>query len=113
MDYFEKAARRDPAARTYLALLYCYSLDDWDRGMMLLHSASEQGYEPATEAIRAIERNLDARIVIGVCDLFYYASNLLDERSDDYYSHDHSDGVDIRVKKEDKAKRMGITMSGL
>ena len=113
VDYFEKAARRDPAARTYLALLYCYSLDDWDRGMMLLHSASEQGYEPATEAIRAIERNLDARIVIGVCDLFYYASNLLDERSDDYYSHDHSDGVDIRVKKEDKAKRMGITMSGL
>ena len=50
VEYFEKAARRDPAARTYLALLYCYSLDDWDRGMMLLHSASEQGYEPATEA---------------------------------------------------------------
>lgn len=37
----------------------------------------------------------------------------LDERSEDYYSHDHSDGVDIRVKKEDRAKRMGITMSGL
>ena len=110
--YFEKAGRRDSMARTHLGLLYCYSLDDWDRGMMLLHSASEQGYEPATEAIRTIERNLDARIVIGVCDLFYYASNLLDERSDDYYSHNHSDGVDIRVKKEDRAKRMGITMSG-
>ena len=110
--YFEKAGRRDSMARTHLGLLYCYSLDDWERGMMLLRSASDEGYAPATEAIRAIERNLDARIVIGVCDLFYYASNLLDERSDDYYSHDHSDGVDIRVKKEDRAKRMGITMSG-
>ena len=99
-------------ARTYLGLLYCYSLDDWERGMMLLRSASDEGYAPAAEAIRAIEKNLDARIIIGVCDLFYYASNLLDESGEDYYSHDHSDGVDIRIKKEDRAKRMGITMSG-
>lgn len=100
-------------ARTHLGLLYCYSLDDWDRGMMLLRSASDDGYAPATEAIRAIEKNLDARIIIGICDLFYYAADLLDERSEDYYSLYHSDGVDIRVKKEDRAKRMGITMSGL
>ena len=110
--YLEKAGRRDSMARTHLGLLYCYSLDDWDRGMMLLRSAADDGYAPATEAIRAIEKNLDARIIVGVCDLFYYASNLLDERSEDYYSHDHSDGVDIRIKKEDRAKRMGITMAG-
>ena len=52
------------------------------------------------------------RLLLGVCDLFYYASNILDESGEDYYSHDHSDGVDIRIKKEDRAKRMGITMSG-
>ena len=110
--YFEKAGRRDSMARTYLGLLYCYSLDDWERGMMLLRSASDEGYAPAIEAIRAIEKNLDARIIVGVCDLFYYASNILDESGEDYYSHDHSDGVDIRIKKEDRAKRMGITISG-
>ena len=79
---------------------------------MTIHmNLGEDSYEPAREAIRSIEQGLNARIVIGVCDLFYYASNILDERCEDMYSSEHQidyHGIDKKQRRENQAKRQGI-----
>jgi hypothetical protein len=51
--------------------------------------------------------------VAGVFNLFYYASRIIDEDSEDMYPHPAFADVDMRAKKEDRAKRMGLTMGGM
>ena len=113
LEYFEKAAKGDLWVQTRLGLLYCYTLGDWERGMEHLNSAADEGYTPAKEAIKAINNHLNAQIVIGVCDLLYYASNIIDERAEDYYSKPIFDGIDKKQKRETQAKKnaQGHTMS--
>ena len=51
--------------------------------MELLNSAAEENYAPAQEAIRNIQNGLNAQIFTGLCDLFYYAANFIDERAEE------------------------------
>ena len=81
--------------------------------MEYLRMAAEQNFDPARSAIRNINNGYNAKIVTGVFNLFYYASRIIDEDSEDIYPHPAFADVDIRTKKEDRAKRMGITMSGM
>ena len=50
---------------------------------------------------------------VGVCDLLYYASNIIDERAEDYYSKPIFDGIDKKQRRETQAKKnaQGHTMS--
>ena len=52
-------------------------------------SAAEENYAPAQEAIRNIQSGLNAQIFTGLCDLFYYAANIIDERAEEI--HDATD----------------------
>ena len=83
-----------------------------------MHDAAEQGYVPAKEAMRAINNNLNAQIVIGVCDLFYYSSNIIEDRAEDMYSKEHQvnyHGIDKRQRSEIRAKKnaQGHRMRGM
>ena len=101
--HFENSARTDPWAKTRVGLLLYYEYEDYKKGKEYMHDAAEQGYEPAKEAMKAINNNLNAQIVIGVCDLFYYASNIIEERAEDMYSKEHQvnyHGIDKRQRKE-------------
>lgn len=112
-EWSERSARTDAWTQTRVGLLLYYEYEDHEAGKAFLSSAAEQGYEPAREAIRSIEQGLNARIVIGVCDLFYYAGNILDERSEDMYSQEHTidyHGIDKKQRRENQAKRQGIIM---
>lgn len=112
-EWFERSARTDAWTQTRVGLLLYYEYEDYEAGKAFLSSAAEQGYEPAREMLRSIEQGLNARIVIGVCDLFYYASNILDERSEDMYSQEHTidyHGIDKKQRRENQAKRQGIIM---
>ena len=112
-EWFERSARTDAWTQTRVGLLLYYEYEDHEAGKAFLSSAAEHGYEPAREAIRSIEQGLNARIVIGVCDLFYYASNILDERCEDMYSSEHQidyHGIDKKQRRENQAKRQGILM---
>ena len=112
-EWFERSARTDAWTQTRVGLLLYYEYEDHEAGKALLSSAADQGYEPAREVLRSIEQGLNARIVIGVCDLFYYAGNILDERSEDMYSSEHQidyHGIDKKQRREDQAKRHGIIM---
>ena len=112
-EWFERSARTDAWTQTRVGLLLYYEYEDYEAGKAFLSSAAEQGYEPAREMLRSIEQGLNARIVIGVCDLFYYASNILDERCEDMYSQEHTidyHGIDKKQRRENQAKRQGIIM---
>ena len=112
-EWFERSARTDAWTQTRVGLLLYYEYEDHEAGKAFLSSAAEQGYEPAREVLRSIEQGLNARIVIGVCDLFYYAGNILDERSEDMYSQEHTidyHGIDKKQRRENQAKRQGIIM---
>ena len=112
-EWFERSARTDAWTQTRVGLLLYYEYEDYEAGKAFLFSAADQGYEPAREVLRSIEQGLNARIVIGVCDLFYYAGNILDERSEDMYSQEHQidyHGIDKKQRRENQAKRQGILM---
>ena len=112
-EWFERSARTDAWTQTRVGLLLYYEYEDHEAGKAFLSSAAEQGYEPAREVLRSIEQGLNAKIVIGVCDLFYYAGNILDERSEDMYSQEHTidyHGIDKKQRRENQAKRQGIIM---
>ena len=112
-EWFERSARTDAWTQTRVGLLLYYEYEDYEAGKAFLSSAAEQGYEPAREVLRSIEQGLNARIVIGVCDLFYYAGNILDERCEDMYSSEHQidyHGIDKKQRRENQAKRQGIIM---
>ena len=112
-EWFERSARTDAWTQTRVGLLLYYEYEDHEAGKALLSSAAEQGYEPASKVLHSIEQGLNARIVIGVCDLFYYASNILDERCEDMYSSEHQidyHGIDKKQRRENQAKRQGIIM---
>ncbi len=113
LPYLESAASKNAWARFYLGLLYYYKLDDKDKGMAYLRMAEEQNFEPARDAITQTQYNYNARIVAGVFNLFYYASRIIDEDAEDMYPHPAFADVDMRAKKEDRAKRMGLTMGGM
>ena len=78
-----------------------------------LNEAAERGYEPAVEAVNAIYRNLNVQIVFGVCDLLYYASNIIDERAEDMYTQDRLPVIDKKQRREIQAKKQGLTMGGM
>lgn len=113
LEYLERAASKDNWSRFYLGLLYCYRFNKWEKGMEHLRFASEQGFEPARNAISNIQKGLNAKIVTGICSLFYYASRIIDDRSESEYPHPAFDGVDSRAKKEDRAKRMGLVYNDM
>ena len=117
--WFERTTvDEDPWTQTRVGLLLYYEYEDYDAGWEYMHKAADQGYEPAKEAIRAINNNLNAQIVIGVCDLFYYASNIIDDRAEDMYAKEHQvnyHGIDKKQRKEIRAKKhaQGLVMGGM
>ena len=112
-EHFEKAAEGDLWVQTRVGIFYCYTVGDWELGMEHLNKAASEGYEPAENAIKAIHNNLNAQIVMGVCDLLYHASSIIDEQAEDLYSKDQPVMIDRRAFSEIQAKKQGLTMSGI
>lgn len=110
LAHLEKAAGLDLWARTQVGLFYCYTRDDWEHGMELLTSAAEENYAPAQEAIRNIQSGLNAQIFTGLCDLFYYAANIIDGRAEEIQAPSGEPVISRRQRREEQAKRDGVVM---
>ena len=110
LAHLEKAAASDLWARTQVGLFYCYTCDDWEHGMELLTSAAEENYAPAQEAIRNIQKGLNAQIFTGLCDLFYYAANIIDGRAEEIQAPSGEPVISRRQRREEQAKRDGVVM---
>ena len=118
-EWLERSTVDDAWTQMRVGLLLYYEYEDYDAGWEYMNKAADQGYEPAKEAIRAINNNLNAQIVIGVCDLFYYASNIIDDRFEDMYAKDQHQvnyhGIDKKQRREIRAKKQaqGLVMGGM
>ena len=114
-EWFEKSAETDAWTQTRVGLLLYYDYGDTEKGKQYLLSAMEQGYAPAEEALRSIERNQNAKIVTGVCNLFYYASKIIDNRTEDMYGKEHQvnyHGIDRKQRRalREKKQAHGLAM---
>ena len=114
-EWFEKSAETDAWTQTRVGLLLYYDYGDTEKGKQYLLSAMEQGYAPAEQALRSIERNQNAKIVTGVCNLFYYASKIIDNRTEDMYDKEHQvnyHGIDRKQRKalREKKQAHGLAM---
>ena len=114
-EWFEKSAETDAWTQTRVGLLLYYDYGDTEKGKQYLLSAMEQGYAPAEQALRAIERNQNAKIVTGVCNLFYYASKIIDNRTEDMYDKEHQvnyHGIDRKQRRalREKKQAHGLAM---
>ena len=114
-EWFEKSAQTDAWTQTRVGLLLYYDYGDAEKGKQYLLSAMEQGYAPAEEALRSIERNQNAKIVTGVCNLFYYASKIIDNRTEDMYDKEHQvnyHGIDRKQRRalREKKQAHGLAM---
>ena len=78
--------------------------------MELQTSAAEENYAPAQEAIRNIQSGLNAQIFTGLCDLFYYAANIIDERAEEIQAPSGEPVISRRQRREEQAKRDGVVM---
>ena len=108
-EWLERSTVDDAWTQMRVGLLLYYEYEDYDAGWEYMHKAADQGYEPAKEAIRAINNNLNAQIVIGVCDRFYYARNIIDDIAEDMYAKDQHQvnyhGIDKKQRREIRAKK--------
>ena len=93
-------------------MLY-YEYEDYEKGKEFLQGAADNGYAPAEKVLDTIRNNLNARLIVGIGDLFYYTSNLIDEHTEDMYQKEqriNGHGIDRRQKKalRDKKQAMGL-----
>ncbi len=107
-EWLERSASNDLWTQTQVGLLFYYEYEDSKTGLEYLRLAAEQDYAPAKEALQAIQSNLNARLVLGVCNLFAYASRILDEEVEDMHSKEHQvhyHGIDRKQRKDILAKK--------
>ena len=118
-EWLERSTVDDAWTQMRVGLLLYYEYEDYDAGWEYMHKAADQGYEPAKEAIRAINNNLNAQIVVGVCDLFYHASRIIEDEAEDMYAEEQHQvnyhGIDKKQRREIRAKKhaQGLVMGGM
>ncbi len=115
-EWFQRSAQSDTWAQTRVGLLFYYEYNDHETGKEFLQTAADNGYTPAEEAFKAIQNNLNAQFLVGVCDLFYYAGNLIDERTEDMYDKEQQikgRGIDRKQKKAIREKKQSMGLKGL
>ena len=108
------SAINNPVLKMCAGLTLCYQFDDFKLGKEYLQKSAEQGYAPAAEVLNSIERGLDARIAMGILNLFYYASRIIDSRANENTRSGLVKGIDrkrlneLRMKKEGQGMRMSM-----
>ena len=113
-EWLERSAKSDVWTQTRVGLLLYYAYEDFEKGKELLQRSSESGYTPAEEALKAIRSNLNAQIVTGVCNLFYYASRIIDNETKDMYNKEHQvnyHGIDRKQRRAIRGKKQAHGLS--
>lgn len=114
-EWLERSARSDEWTQTRVGLVLYYAYEDCEKGKELLQRASENGYAPAEEALKRIQNNLNAQMVIGVCNLFYYASRIIENETEEMHNKEHQvnyHGIDRKQRKalREKKQAHGLSM---
>ena len=108
--YFYKAAYEKPELGFGIGLWYYYDLGDKQMGKDYLKYAADNGSAAAEQALDAIQRGLDARIVSGVLNLFRHASRVIDNRTKEHFKSGSMLGVDRKLREQIRQKKEGLGM---
>ena len=108
--YFYKAAYEKPELGFCIGLWYYYDLGDKQMGKDYLKYAADNGSAAAEQALDAIQRGFDARIVSGVLNLFRYASRVIDNRAKEHFKSGSMLGVDRKLREQIRQKKEGLGM---
>ena len=73
-------------------------------------AAAEEDDARAQGASRSIQSGRNAQIFTGLCDLFYYAANIIDERAEEIHAPPGEPVISRRQRREEQAKRDGVVM---
>ena len=90
-----------------LALLYLYKYDNFDKFKEHIESASADGEEFASSAIRHYNADRNMQIVTCVANLFYYAGSIFEDSAAADDPAPTWDGVDSKLKHEIEQKKRG------
>lgn len=107
-EWLQRSARNDAWTQTRVGLLLYYEYGEYEKGKELLQGAADNGYTPAEKVLDALRNNLNARLIVGVCDLFYYIGNLIGEHTEEIYQKEqriNSHGIDRRQRKALRDKK--------
>lgn len=115
-EWLQRSARNDAWTQTRVGLLLYYEYEDYEKGKELLQGAADNGYTPAEKVLDALRNNLNARLIVGVCDLFYYIGNLIGEHTEEIYQKEqriNSHGIDRRQRKALRDKKQAVGLKEL
>ena len=115
-EWLQRSARNDAWTQTRVGLLLYYEYGEYEKGKELLQGAADNGYTPAEKVLDALRNNLNARLIVGVCDLFYYIGNLIGEHTEEIYQKEqriNSHGIDRRQRKALRDKKQAIGLKEL
>ncbi len=104
--YFDTAATHDDQMKTRVGVMYCYTFHDRESGEELLREASENGYTPATDVLHALQSEMDARIILGLCNLFYYAGSCIRNEHEDNRPRPVRNTIDRKEMQQIMRKKM-------
>lgn len=106
--YLQRSATVNSNAQLRLGLLYYYEFGNREEGMEYLEQAADNGNTAAQNAVKAINENRNAMIATNIVDLFYYASNIIEDNTGKHYGD--YDGIDSRLKREIREKKQAQGM---
>ena len=105
LSWLEGAAERDTWARTQLGLLYLYQFNNFEKFKEHIESAANEGDSYAKAAIKHYNSNRNYQIVMGIANLFYYASRIFEDDAAEQDEQMKLGEIDSKLKREIRQKR--------
>ena len=105
LSWVEGAAERDTWARTQLGLLYLYRFNNFEKFKEHIESAANEGDSYAKAAIKHYNSNRNYQIVMGIANLFYYASRIFEDDAAEQDEHMKPGEIDSKLRREIRQKR--------
>ena len=105
LTWLEGAAERNTWAQTQLGLLYLYRFNNFEKFKENIESAASEGDSYAKAAIKHYNSNRNYQIVMGIANLFYYASRIFEDDAAEQDDHMKLGEIDSKIKREIRQKR--------
>ena len=105
LTWLEGAAERNTWAQTQLGLLYLYRFNNFEKFKENIESAASEGDSYAKSAIKHYNSNRNYQIVMGIANLFYYASRIFEDDAAEQDDHMKLGEIDSKLRREIRQKR--------
>ena len=105
LSWLERAAERNTWARAQLGLLYLYRFNNFEKFKEHIESAANDGDNYAKAAIKHYNSNRNYQIVMGIANLFYYASRIFEDDAAGQDDRMKLGEIDSKLRREIRQKR--------